>query len=308
MDARELAITVGLGLVARKAAATEYVLHGIYVHLAGVAKAYTKPGTPTATGGQLVKQCRGLLTQVSDPDTTAPGRTSLEQDLNLAEEGFRLRNRYFHGCWQLDPETQTWLTLKGAHGTERPEITFVSRGEVWRLAARFQELHDRLVQWDIAHHGELTAGRADRTGSALIALVALRSGWADDGRDATKPRAKGGGKGGSWRPLPGWPAVKAYAGKRLYLLRHGHKEWIDEDGHSRVAVESRMGHEIAGVEGTYSNVTPNMERAIMDSLQARWMHFVPTLGADWKPTSPKPLPVDLPGWIKKQVSELETFG
>ncbi|MFE2497167.1 integrase [Streptomyces scopuliridis] len=123
-----------------------------------------------------------------------------------------------------------------------------------------------------------------------------------DGREARTPRAKGGGRGGTWRPLPGWPAVKAYAGKRLYLLRHGHKEWIDEDGHSRVAVESRMGHEIAGVEGTYSNVTPTMERAIMDSLQARWLGFVVTLEPDWLPESPKPLPVDLSGWMKKQVS------
>ncbi|WP_198676715.1 hypothetical protein [Streptomyces atratus] len=123
-----------------------------------------------------------------------------------------------------------------------------------------------------------------------------------DGRRTSTPRSKGGGRGGTWRPLPGWPTVKAYAGKRLYLLRHGHKEWIDEDGHSRVAVESRMGHEIAGVEGTYSNVTPTMERAIMGSLQARWQGFVVTSGADWLPSSPKPLPVDLLTWMKGQVS------
>lgn len=126
-----------------------------------------------------------------------------------------------------------------------------------------------------------------------------------DGREATVVRGRGGGRGGSRRPLPGWPAVKAYAGKRLYLLRHGHKEWIDEDGHSRVAVESRMGHEIAGVEGTYSNVTPTMERAIMESLQARWEAFVLSQGASWEPISPKPLPVDLVGWMKRQVAELQ---
>ncbi|MDP5310478.1 integrase [Streptomyces poriferorum] len=123
-----------------------------------------------------------------------------------------------------------------------------------------------------------------------------------DGRDPSTPRSEGGGRGGTWRPLPGWPAVKPYAGKRLYLLRHGAKEWLDEDGHSRVAVESRMGHELAGVEGTYSNVTPAMERAIMESLQARWQGFVLTLEPGWEPVSPKPLPVDLPGWMKRQVS------
>jgi hypothetical protein len=59
-------------------------------------------------------------------------------------------------------------------------------------------------------------------------------------------------------------------GKRQYLVRHGHKEWLDEDGHPRFAVEARMGHELAGVEGTYSNLTVAMEQGIMRSLQARW--------------------------------------
>lgn len=49
MDEEELAITVGLGLVAREAAAVEYVLHGIYAHLAKVDKAYTAHAI--ATGG-----------------------------------------------------------------------------------------------------------------------------------------------------------------------------------------------------------------------------------------------------------------
>lgn len=89
-----------------------------------------------------------------------------------------------------------------------------------------------------------------------------------------------------WRPIadgakerktrqPRWdrPAmaeVSSFKGKRLYLLRHGAKAWLDEDGHSKFAVESRMGHEVPGVEGVYSSVTVPMERAIMKSLQERW--------------------------------------
>ncbi|MFC8272315.1 phage integrase SAM-like domain-containing protein [Streptomyces sp. NPDC057271] len=65
-------------------------------------------------------------------------------------------------------------------------------------------------------------------------------------------------------------AVERFAGKRQYLVRHGHKEWLDEDGHPRFAVEARMGHELQGVEGTYSNLTIAMEQQIMRSLQARW--------------------------------------
>lgn len=69
---------------------------------------------------------------------------------------------------------------------------------------------------------------------------------------------------------PAMHEVASFKGKRLYLIRHGHKAWLDEDGHSKFAVESRMGHEVPGVEGVYSSVTVAMERAIMKTLQERW--------------------------------------
>ncbi|MET8377953.1 integrase [Streptomyces microflavus] len=69
---------------------------------------------------------------------------------------------------------------------------------------------------------------------------------------------------------PAIPEVPSFKGKRLYLVRHGAKAWLDEDGHSRFAVESRMGHEVPGVEGVYSSVTVAMERAIMKTSQERW--------------------------------------
>ncbi|MEU7738579.1 integrase [Streptomyces griseus] len=74
------------------------------------------------------------------------------------------------------------------------------------------------------------------------------------------------------------PAVPAFAGKRLYLVRHSAKAWLDEDGHSRFAVETRMGHEVPGVEGVYSSVTVPMEQAIMKSLQDRWESVPGRLG------------------------------
>lgn len=111
----------------------------------------------------------------------------------------------------------------------------------------------------------------------------------------------------SRRPVPELPPVERWKGRRQYLMRHGHKEWIDEDGHSRIATESRMGHELAGVEGLYSNVTPAMERAIADSLQARWEAFVVTLPEGWEPpASPSPLPVDLAEWVNMQVKAAQT--
>lgn len=117
----------------------------------------------------------------------------------------------------------------------------------------------------------------------------------------------GKGKGASRRWLPGWEPVKNWAGKRLYLLRHGHKEWVDEDVPIRIAVESRMGHEVAGVEGLYSNVTVGMEKRIMAALQARWLRFVASLPADWESASPTPLPDDLREWMNSQVRASESL-
>lgn len=106
----------------------------------------------------------------------------------------------------------------------------------------------------------------------------------------------------SRRPVPEIPAT-AYAAKRLYLLRHGHKEWIDEAGgvHSRIAVETRMGHEVAGVEGLYANVTTAMERRMMDSLQERFERFVRETVWETATTSPSSLPVGLAEWWNRQV-------
>jgi integrase len=106
----------------------------------------------------------------------------------------------------------------------------------------------------------------------------------------------------SQRPLSELPTVEAWKGKRQYLTRHGHKEWLDEDGHSRIAVETRMGHELAGVEGLYSNVTPVMERGIMETLQLRWLRFAAGLPDGWEPPpSPTPLPELFMDWVKLQV-------
>lgn len=82
------------------------------------------------------------------------------------------------------------------------------------------------------------------------------------------------------KPRAKTDAVPSFDGKRMYLIRHGHKAWLDEDGHSRYAVETRMGHEMQGVEATYSSVTVAMEQAFRKALQARWEALeVPT----WQP-------------------------
>ena len=134
-----------------------------------------------------------------------------------------------------------------------------------------------------------------------------------DGRDASpefeRIRLGQKQKVTSRRPVPAIPAT-AYAGKRLYLLRHGHKEWIDEAGgeHSRIAVETRMGHEVAGVEGLYANVTTAMERRMMDSLQERFECFVRETVWETAIASPSLLPDGLAEWWNRQVRAAEGAG
>ncbi|MFE9936372.1 LysM peptidoglycan-binding domain-containing protein [Streptomyces hirsutus] len=69
---------------------------------------------------------------------------------------------------------------------------------------------------------------------------------------------------------PALPAVDGLADMVPHGLRHGHKVWLDEQGHPRVAVEERMGHKLQGVEGTYSHTSPEMELGIARALQETW--------------------------------------
>lgn len=89
---------------------------------------------------------------------------------------------------------------------------------------------------------------------------------------------------------PEIPPVKAMVGKRIYLLRHWMKEMLEEDGHSVTAQETRMGHEVAGVQGLYANLTPKMELGIVESLQDRWDKFMDAGVPRWQPPFPTPLP------------------
>jgi integrase len=149
------------------------------------------------------------------------------------------------------------------------------------------DMHEQLLK---SHDSEWTF-------PSMIGGACLQTNWSES---YYKPIVMGCEARGGHAPRPELPAVTAWQQpdgqggmqpKRLHLLRHGMKEWLDEPGViPRVAVEGRMGHELAGVEGIYSNVTPAMEQSIMDVLQARWETFVSQQGEGWKPPSPNRLP------------------
>jgi integrase len=123
------------------------------------------------------------------------------------------------------------------------------------------------VEWAARYYGPIARGTKERSGRFPLPEVPAVPGWlVPDGKGGDKPQ-------------------------RMHLLRHGHKEWLDEPGVvPRVAVEARMGHELPGVEGVYSHVTTAMERRVIEVLQERWEAFAATLGPGWKPPSPIRLP------------------
>jgi integrase len=104
------------------------------------------------------------------------------------------------------------------------------------------------------------------------------------------------------------PAVEEMAGQDIYRLRHWHKEILDESGDiPRVAVEARLGHELPGMEGVYSNVTVAMEQRIVEYLQGVWEKRVVAQGL-WRPPFPIASPDDLLGGLKPLFSGLPVLG
>jgi integrase len=66
----------------------------------------------------------------------------------------------------------------------------------------------------------------------------------------------------SWLPLV--PRLTPHG------LRHGHQTWMDEAGIPYVVQSERMGHEVPGMRGVYSHVSPAMRADLIAALQERW--------------------------------------
>jgi hypothetical protein len=124
-----------------------------------------------------------------------------------------------------------------------------------------------------------------------------------DGRKEHEPRA-----GFERYAKCALPAVEDMAGQDIYRLRHWHKALLDEPGAdvATVAKEARMGHEMPGMEGVYSEVTLSMEKRIVKYLQEVWEKQVVSAGL-WMPPFPTRLPDDLLGGSSSLFSELPSF-
>jgi len=69
-------------------------------------------------------------------------------------------------------------------------------------------------------------------------------------------------------PEHGIPPV--IAGMHFHDLRHTHKTWLIEDDIPEIAQAKGLGHQLPGIRGVYSHVTPAMQQRITDTLQTRW--------------------------------------
>ena len=53
-------------------------------------------------------------------------------------------------------------------------------------------------------------------------------------------------------------------------LRHGHQTWLDDLGVRYVLQSERMGHEVPGMRGVYSHITPRMRAELRGGLEDLW--------------------------------------
>jgi hypothetical protein len=66
----------------------------------------------------------------------------------------------------------------------------------------------------------------------------------------------------SWLPL--CPSLTPHG------LRHGHQTWLDDLSIRYVLQSERMGHEVPGMRGVYTHITPRMRGELRDGLQELW--------------------------------------
>jgi integrase len=68
--------------------------------------------------------------------------------------------------------------------------------------------------------------------------------------------------------LASWLPVKP--GLVPHGLRHSHETWMIEDGIPEVLRHDRLGHQMQGIQATYSHVSQSMRERLKQALQRRW--------------------------------------
>jgi hypothetical protein len=69
-------------------------------------------------------------------------------------------------------------------------------------------------------------------------------------------------------PVASWLPLRT--GLTPHGLRHGHQTWMDDMAVRYVLQSERMGHEVPGMRGVYSHITPGMRAELRAGLQELW--------------------------------------
>lgn len=69
-------------------------------------------------------------------------------------------------------------------------------------------------------------------------------------------------------PIASWLPLRP--GLTPHGLRHGHQTWLDDLGIRYVLQSERMGHEVPGMRGVYSHITPGMRTELKAGLEHLW--------------------------------------
>jgi integrase len=113
--------------------------------------------------------------------------------------------------------------------------------------------------------GKDGCGRCPGCGRTIL----LRTDGVLIGHNAGQNRCSGSGSEPRELPaLANWLPLRV--GLTAHGLRHGHQTWLDDLGIRYVLQAERMGHEVPGMRGIYSHVTPGMRQDLKAGLQALW--------------------------------------
>jgi integrase len=113
-------------------------------------------------------------------------------------------------------------------------------------------------------------GKAARATRPVLVDAAPTWPRAVPGQDWTPPRGRGRTRFDLDEnlALASWLPVKP--GLVPHGLRHSHETWMIEDGVPEVLRHDRLGHQMQGIQATYSHVSQRMRDELRRALQRRW--------------------------------------
>ncbi|GAA2070540.1 hypothetical protein GCM10009801_21360 [Streptomyces albiaxialis] len=132
-----------LGLMVREAAGTDRALAMIAEELCG--GQYGRLLIAGESTSRVIKVCNELVDAHDDISKTL--KSALKVLTKESESLFRVRHRYVHGSWAVDGTTSEPQLMLTKRFQAHPNFEKFSIAELHELAAKFNLMHDRLMDW-----------------------------------------------------------------------------------------------------------------------------------------------------------------